>query len=77
MSVVGDDIVLRWDPSPSPDADHYLIFRSTDPTAMDFDSPIASTTQTSYTDTGLGADISHNYYYVVRAVDTRPSQTRS
>lgn len=37
VSQDGDDVILNWDPSPSPGIEYYLIYRSTSQTSFDFD----------------------------------------
>ncbi|MCK5397968.1 MAG: hypothetical protein KAJ33_06955 [Thermoplasmata archaeon] len=72
ISPLGDDIVLDWLPSPSPDIHHYLIYRASDPSAFDFNNPWHNTSIDAnpldcyWTDIGAG---SGDYFYVIRAVD--------
>jgi hypothetical protein len=67
--LVGSDVVLTWDPSPSPDVEFYGVFKSSDIYGFEFDFPVAYTTNTSWTDMGKGIGDNNTYFYVVRAVD--------
>ena len=67
-----NQITLSWNPNPANEQiAHYNVYRGTTP---DFavntatDSPIAQSTTTTYTDTGLSASIT--YYYKVAAVNS-------
>jgi hypothetical protein len=65
----GNDVVLSWDPSSSPDVEFYGIFRSNTIDNFEFDFPVAHTTNTSWADIGKGIGNGQNYFYVVRAID--------
>jgi hypothetical protein len=78
--VRGDDIFLKWTPSPSDDIHHYLLYRSESRTDFDFTEPWVDTSQnsdggvillrTTWNDTNA-ADIDSDFYYTIRGVDGR------
>jgi hypothetical protein len=67
--LVGSNVVLSWDPSPSPDVEFYGIFKSTTIDGFEFDFPVAYTTNNSWVDTDRGIGDNDTYFYVVRAID--------
>ena len=68
ISLSGNDIVLSWVASPSPDISHYAIYRSTTIT-MNYATPEDTAPGITWTDTGAGDGDWQNYFYVVRAVN--------
>lgn len=60
-----DDIGLTWLPSPSPDINHYHIYRSPDNSAY---TKVGESTFTHWNDPGAAVDL-NNYFYRVRGVD--------
>jgi hypothetical protein len=67
----GSQINLNWNANTEPDLDHYNIYRGTTagfPVNTTNDTPLATPTTNSYSNTGLTA--STTYYYKVAAVDT-------
>ena len=68
ITLSGNDIMLSWGPSPSPDFSHYTIYRDISPD-ISYSTPYNTTTGNSWTDIGAGDGDWQNYFYVVRAVD--------
>jgi len=68
ISLSGNDIVLSWDASPSPDISHYAVYRSLTPT-MNYATPEDTTALLTWTDFGAGDNDWQNYFYVARAVN--------
>lgn len=74
LDIYEDDLVLYWEPSPSPDIEYYNIYRSINPDNFNFDIPRHSTINDpkplacEWNDPGTGTD-EQSYYYVIRAVD--------
>ncbi len=67
----GTALILSWSPANDSEGSlpiTYNIYRSTSSGSQEFANPIASTTDTSYIDTGLTTGTT--YYYVVRAQDS-------
>lgn len=86
LVVSNNDVVLEWDPSPAPDIDYYLIYRSTTKTGFDFSNVWVDTStdtesgetnpiplRTTWNDTGAVSGPSE-YYYCMRGVDTRDNK---
>lgn len=61
-----NDLGLTWLPSPSPDIDHYVIYRSPDNSAYSW---AGETSNTAWNDPGTAVDLDR-YFYRVHAVDT-------
>ncbi len=57
---------LIWEPSPSPDIDHYHIHRSPDNSIF---TQVDETSYTSWYDAGKGTDM-NNYFYQIHGVDS-------
>ena len=72
--ISGNDLILTWDPSPTPDVSHYRIYRSTDPAAFDLNTPWHNTSSDAnpiactWTDS-LAGIANESYYYIIRASD--------
>jgi hypothetical protein len=60
------DVFLEWTSSSAPEL-HYVIFRSTDPTAMGDSLDSVVPPGDTYTDVGAVGSTTTNYYYVVQA----------
>lgn len=67
LNLIDNTIKLTWEPSPSEDVSHYIIYKSNDPYQFNFTSSLATTTSLSYTYTPSNS--SENIYYIIRAVD--------
>lgn len=65
MKASPNDLGLKWTPSPSPDIDHYNIYRSSDGIAF---SPAGTTDLTLWKDPSTAWDL-NNYFYQVTGVD--------
>lgn len=62
VSVSGDDVLLSWDPSPSPEVYGYLIYRLVGGNVIPIDTVFGGTT---YTDTTASPGIRSEIYYVL------------
>ena len=65
VSVVGDSLVLHWQPSPSPEVDRYVVLEVTDGGIF----PVDTVTGTTYTINGVPADERTNREYRITALD--------
>jgi len=72
-----DLITLDWDDNVESEGDlqGYRVFRSTTSGSYDFTSPLATVTESSYTDSAVQEGVT--YYYVVRAFDTGGLESES
>ncbi|HEQ79079.1 MAG TPA: M28 family peptidase, partial [Euryarchaeota archaeon] len=68
MSIVGNDILINWDVSPSPDFSHFAIFRADTPDSFTFHTPLTTTTNTQYINANVASQLS-SAFYAIRAVD--------
>ncbi len=63
-----NDIGLTWEPSSSPDIDHYHVYRSTDGVSYSLVRCTAGTSALSWNDAGKAVD-ANNYFYKIRGKD--------
>jgi hypothetical protein len=82
-----NDVLLKWDKRISPSTEHFLIYRSSNPTQFDFTSPPWVDTsahndfgiipkRTTWNHTGA-ADSSEQWYYCIRAVNDQGEMSYS
>jgi hypothetical protein len=66
----GDDLLLTWSPPAGVAVIRYVIYRDTDPEFIPVvGDSIGGTTDTSYTDAGIGNTPGFNHFYAIKAVN--------
>jgi len=66
--IEGDSVVLRWDPPPDADLDHYAVYLAPSPSTFDLTWRTARPRATTWRHVGAAVD-GGTYYYQVRSVD--------